>query len=162
MYPITIGRKSQISENHGNYFHSQLVSSEHLPPTILESLIEQLKLPDNQLSLVAGMNASCEHATSIFIPEIGWATQMANGELKVQFNDGCQLIIACNSSTIEKIKWFPRTTTSVHHSSGDCPVVKEFNKTDILPEEVHCKIELLPLVVKKLRNKICQSSWSIS
>ncbi|MEQ2193975.1 Serine/threonine-protein kinase plk4 [Xenoophorus captivus] len=37
---------------------------------------------------------------SIFVPNVGWASQLSSGEVWVQFNDGSQLVVQAGVSCI--------------------------------------------------------------
>lgn len=149
LFPITIGRKRPLPVETSKFFHSDLVSAENLPPPILESLSQQLRSPVPRLSSLFRTDRAplaTDTPTTTFIRDVGWATQLANGALKVQFNDGCQLVLLYDSSTIERIHWWP--------SSADPALpMSVFRREDLLPDEVHGKIELVPLFVQQLRSR---------
>ncbi|XP_068195654.1 serine/threonine-protein kinase PLK4 isoform X2 [Antennarius striatus] len=75
---------------------------------------------------------------SIFVPNVGWASQLTNGEVWVQFNDGSQLVVQAGVSCI--------TYTS---SEGRVTRYKENEK---LPEHVKGKLHCLSTILGLLAN----------
>lgn len=50
---------------------------------------------------------------SIFVPNVGWASQLTSGEVWVQFNDGSQLVVQAGVSSITYTSPEGRITTYV-------------------------------------------------
>ncbi|XP_040917085.1 serine/threonine-protein kinase PLK4 [Toxotes jaculatrix] len=73
---------------------------------------------------------------SIFVPNVGWASQLTNGEVWVQFNDGSQLVVQAGVSCI--------TYTS---PEGKITRYKENEKLpDHVKEKLHCLSTILGLL----------------
>uniref|UniRef100_A0A8C1VT89 Serine/threonine-protein kinase PLK4 n=1 Tax=Cyprinus carpio TaxID=7962 RepID=A0A8C1VT89_CYPCA len=73
---------------------------------------------------------------SIFVPNIGWASQLTTGEVWVQFNDGSQLMVQVGVSCI--------TFTS---SDGHITRYKENEKLpELVKEKLHCLSSILGLL----------------
>ncbi|XP_051578300.1 serine/threonine-protein kinase PLK4-like isoform X2 [Myxocyprinus asiaticus] len=73
---------------------------------------------------------------SIFVPNIGWASQLTNGEVWVQFNDGSQLMVQVGVSCI--------IFTS---SDGHITRYKENEKLpELVKEKLHCLSTILGLL----------------
>ncbi|XP_076834890.1 serine/threonine-protein kinase PLK4 isoform X2 [Brachyhypopomus gauderio] len=73
---------------------------------------------------------------SIFVPNIGWASQLTSGEVWVQFNDGSQLMVQAGVSCI--------TFTS---PEGHVTRYKENEKLpELVKEKLHCLSSILSLL----------------
>ncbi|XP_029972610.1 serine/threonine-protein kinase PLK4 [Salarias fasciatus] len=73
---------------------------------------------------------------SIFVPNVGWASQLTSGEVWVQFNDGSQLVVQAGVSCI--------TYTS---PEGRITRFKENEKLpDLVKEKLHCLSTILGLL----------------
>uniref|UniRef100_A0AAR2M215 Serine/threonine-protein kinase PLK4 n=1 Tax=Pygocentrus nattereri TaxID=42514 RepID=A0AAR2M215_PYGNA len=73
---------------------------------------------------------------SIFVPNIGWASQLTSGEVWVQFNDGSQLVVQAGVSCI--------IFTS---PDGHITRYKENEKLpDLVKEKLHCLSSILSLL----------------
>ncbi|KAF3701219.1 Serine/threonine-protein kinase PLK4 [Channa argus] len=73
---------------------------------------------------------------SIFVPNVGWASQLTSGEVWVQFNDGSQLVVQAGVSCI--------TYTS---PEGKITKYKENEKLpDHVKEKLHCLSTILGLL----------------
>uniref|UniRef100_A0A8B9LT74 Serine/threonine-protein kinase SAK n=1 Tax=Astyanax mexicanus TaxID=7994 RepID=A0A8B9LT74_ASTMX len=73
---------------------------------------------------------------SIFVPNIGWASQLTTGEVWVQFNDGSQLVVQAGVSCI--------TFTS---PEGHITRYKENEKLpELVKEKLHCLSSILSLL----------------
>ncbi|MCJ8736913.1 hypothetical protein PDJAM_G00017730 [Pangasius djambal] len=73
---------------------------------------------------------------SIFVPNIGWASQLTSGEVWVQFNDGSQLVVQAGVSCI--------TFTS---PEGHITRYKENEKLpELVKEKLHCLSSILSLL----------------
>nr|XP_020446522.1 serine/threonine-protein kinase PLK4 [Monopterus albus] len=73
---------------------------------------------------------------SIFVPNVGWASQLTSGEVWVQFNDGSQLVVQAGVSCI--------TYTS---PEGKITRYKENEKLpELVKEKLHCLSTILELL----------------
>ncbi|XP_002165681.3 serine/threonine-protein kinase PLK4 isoform X1 [Hydra vulgaris] len=72
-----------------------------------------------------------------FIPSAGWGSQLRNGEIDVQFNDGTQIIF--NGVTVRYV-----------NHQGD---TFNYSKSDSLPETVKLKVSHLPEFIHELSKK---------
>ncbi|XP_060735867.1 serine/threonine-protein kinase PLK4 [Tachysurus vachellii] len=73
---------------------------------------------------------------SIFVPDIGWASQLTSGEVWVQFNDGSQLMVQAGVSCI--------TFTS---PEGHMTRYKENEKLpELVKQKLHCLSSILSLL----------------
>ncbi|KAL0969064.1 hypothetical protein UPYG_G00222210 [Umbra pygmaea] len=73
---------------------------------------------------------------SVFVPNIGWASQLTSGEVWVQFNDGSQLVVQAGVSCI--------TYTS---PEGQTTRYKETEKLpELVKEKLHCLSTILGLL----------------
>ncbi|XP_012940438.1 serine/threonine-protein kinase PLK4 isoform X2 [Aplysia californica] len=75
----------------------------------------------------------------MFVPDIGWASQTAAGEVWVRFQDGTQLGVKSTATTVTYV-----------NASGK---VHKFHQSDYLPDVVKSKLSKLPLVLETLRTK---------
>ncbi|XP_028830890.1 serine/threonine-protein kinase PLK4 isoform X2 [Denticeps clupeoides] len=82
------------------------------------------------------MNNAGKVLKSIFVPNIGWASQLTTGEVWVQFNDGSQLMVQAGVSCI--------TFTS---PNGQTTRYKENEKLpEVVKEKLHCLSSILSLL----------------
>ncbi|XP_077998709.1 serine/threonine-protein kinase PLK4-like [Glandiceps talaboti] len=72
---------------------------------------------------------------SVFVPEVGWASQLASGEVWVQYNDGSQLMVQVNNNT--RVKFVD--------SKGN---VFNYTQHDRIPDTVKDKLAKLSNVVQ--------------
>uniref|UniRef100_A0A673WHF0 Serine/threonine-protein kinase PLK4 n=1 Tax=Salmo trutta TaxID=8032 RepID=A0A673WHF0_SALTR len=73
---------------------------------------------------------------SVFVPNIGWASQLTSGEVWVQFNDGSQLVVQAGVSCIIYTSPVGRTTR-----------YKENEKLpELVKEKLHCLSTILGLL----------------
>ncbi|KAK5857391.1 hypothetical protein PBY51_010641 [Eleginops maclovinus] len=75
---------------------------------------------------------------SIFVPNVGWASQLTSGEVWVQFNDGSQLVVQAGVSCI--------TYTSPEGR------VTRYKESEKLPEHVKEKLHCLSTILGLLAN----------
>uniref|UniRef100_A0A669B1T6 Serine/threonine-protein kinase PLK4 n=1 Tax=Oreochromis niloticus TaxID=8128 RepID=A0A669B1T6_ORENI len=75
---------------------------------------------------------------SIFVPNVGWASQLTSGEVWVQFNDGSQLVVQAGVSCI----------------TYTCPEGKitRYKENEKLPEHVKEKLHCLSTILGLLAN----------
>ncbi|XP_071354869.1 serine/threonine-protein kinase PLK4 isoform X1 [Trachinotus anak] len=75
---------------------------------------------------------------SIFVPNVGWASQLTSGEVWVQFNDGSQLVVQAGVSCI--------TYTSPEGK------ITRYKENEKLPEHVKEKLHCLSTILGLLAN----------
>ncbi|XP_015200329.2 serine/threonine-protein kinase PLK4 isoform X1 [Lepisosteus oculatus] len=75
---------------------------------------------------------------SVFVPNVGWASQLTSGEVWVQFNDGCQLVVQAGVSSI--IYTSPQGLTT------------RYSENEKLPEYVKEKLQCLSSILLLLSN----------
>ncbi|KAK3099608.1 hypothetical protein FSP39_006997 [Pinctada imbricata] len=77
-----------------------------------------------------------ETLRSVYVPEVGWASQLSNGEIWVKFTDKTQLGVK-------------PTTTAVKYVDAQGKLYR-YQKTDILPDFVKSRLGKVPLVIEHL------------
>uniref|UniRef100_A0A6Q2WRZ0 Serine/threonine-protein kinase PLK4 n=1 Tax=Esox lucius TaxID=8010 RepID=A0A6Q2WRZ0_ESOLU len=89
------------------------------------------------------LTVSLDHATnagkvlkSVFVPNIGWASQLTSGEVWVQFNDGSQLVVQAGVSCI--IYTSPEGRTTRYKENEKLP--------EPVKEKLHCLSTILGLL----------------
>ncbi|KAJ8271639.1 hypothetical protein COCON_G00104980 [Conger conger] len=116
------------------------------PPHITPSMISYDGSDFTSASLVKNTSPSAQkgHSAastgkvlkSVFVPNIGWASQLTSGEVWVQFNDGSQLVVQAGVSSIIYTSPDGRTTS--------------YKENEKLPERVkeklHCLSSILGLL----------------
>ncbi|XP_071183761.1 serine/threonine-protein kinase PLK4-like isoform X1 [Salvelinus alpinus] len=73
---------------------------------------------------------------SVFVPNIGWASQLTSGEVWVQFNDGSQLVVQAGVSCI--IYTSPEGRTTRYKENEKLP--------ELVKEKLHCLSTILGLL----------------
>lgn len=158
-FPITIGRKptnpvspapqaqcSSDSNPAGPAAVAQVCPSPPQPPNITPSMISYTGSDFTTASMAKGSSPQSgkdertintgKVLKSIFVPNIGWASQLTSGEVWVQFNDGSQLMVQVGVSCI--------TFTS---SDGHVTRYKENEKLpELVKEKLHCLSTILGLL----------------
>ncbi|XP_038063268.1 serine/threonine-protein kinase PLK4-like [Patiria miniata] len=76
---------------------------------------------------------------STFVPNVGWASQMSNGEVWVQYNDGTQIVVGASVTSVKFID-----------TRGE---VLRYGPTDKLPDGVKTKLAQLSTIVEMFVNK---------
>ncbi|KAM3871376.1 serine/threonine-protein kinase PLK4 [Diretmus argenteus] len=155
-FPITIGRRPTNSDSpcpSSLPFQPGLadVASPPHPPRITPSMISydgsdftSASLTKKSSPVSQGLGHSAGKVVkSIFVPNIGWASQLTSGEVWVQFNDGSQLVVQAGVSCI--------TYTS---PEGQITRYKENEK---LPEHVKEKLHCLSAILGLLANPAAHS-----
>ncbi|XP_062863416.1 serine/threonine-protein kinase PLK4 isoform X2 [Trichomycterus rosablanca] len=141
-FPITIGRKPT---NPASPFSVAQPASDRGPaaPVEVEQMISYSGSDFTTASLAKGSSPQSPKdgrtgkvLKSIFVPNIGWASQLTSGEVWVQFNDGSQLVVQAGVSCI--------TFTS---PEGHTTRYKENEKLpEIVKEKLHCLSSILSLL----------------
>uniref|UniRef100_A0A1A7XQ12 Serine/threonine-protein kinase PLK4 n=2 Tax=Nothobranchiidae TaxID=405002 RepID=A0A1A7XQ12_9TELE len=150
-FPITIGRRpaSSDSPSSASVPSQQLhpdAASPPKPPQITPSMISY----DGSDFTTASLSKKCPPAQqevvqnsgkvvkSIFVPNVGWASQLTSGEVWVQFNDGSQLVVQAGVSCI--------TYTSPEGR------ITRYKENEKLPEHVKEKLHCLSTILGLLAN----------
>lgn len=148
-FPITIGRRpvnpdSQGSSSLPSHPVAPETTSSPQAPQITPSMISYdgsdfttASLSKKHSSVRQDLVQSTGKVVkSIFVPNVGWASQLTNGEVWVQFNDGSQLVVQAGVSCI--------TYTS---PEGRITRYKENEKLpDHVKEKLHCLSTILGLL----------------
>ncbi|CAL8272819.1 unnamed protein product [Merluccius merluccius] len=80
---------------------------------------------------------------SVFVPNIGWASQLTSGEVWVQFNDGSQLVVQVGVSCIA-------------YTSPDGHIIR-YKENEKLPDHVKEKLHCLSTILGLLANPAIHS-----
>ncbi|XP_068582375.1 serine/threonine-protein kinase PLK4 isoform X2 [Cebidichthys violaceus] len=150
-FPITIGRRpanpdSPCPSSLPSHPVPPDTASPPQPPQITPSMISydgsdfttaSLSKKSSPLRQDTAQNTG-KVVKSIFVPNVGWASQLTSGEVWVQFNDGSQLVVQAGVSCI--------TYTS---PEGRLTRYKENEK---LPEHVKEKLHCLSTILGLLAN----------
>uniref|UniRef100_A0A669ELU4 Serine/threonine-protein kinase PLK4 n=1 Tax=Oreochromis niloticus TaxID=8128 RepID=A0A669ELU4_ORENI len=150
-FPITIGRRPASSDAPGS---SSVPShpvppdtaSPPKPPQITPSMISYDGSDFTTASLSKKsspvrqdlIQSTGKVVKSIFVPNVGWASQLTSGEVWVQFNDGSQLVVQAGVSCI----------------TYTCPEGKitRYKENEKLPEHVKEKLHCLSTILGLLAN----------
>lgn len=149
-FPITIGRRpvnpdSQSSSGHPSQPPPEAASPPQAPQ-INPSMISydssnfttaSLNKKQSPLQQDQGQNTG-KVVKSIFVPNVGWASQLTSGEVWVQFNDGSQLVVQAGVSSI----------------TYTCPEgrITRYGENEKLPEHVKEKLHCLSTILSLLAN----------
>ncbi|XP_022086412.1 serine/threonine-protein kinase PLK4-like isoform X2 [Acanthaster planci] len=76
---------------------------------------------------------------STFVPNVGWASQMATGEMWVQYNDGTQIIVGASVLSVKFID-----------AQGN---ILQYGPTDKLPDSVKSKLAQLSAIIEMFVSK---------
>ncbi|KAG7511384.1 serine serine/threonine-protein kinase PLK4 [Solea senegalensis] len=150
-FPITIGRRPT---NHDSPCLSSLpphpaavdAASPPRPPQITPSMISYDGSDFTTASLSKKssplrqdlVQSAGKVVKSIFVPNVGWASQLTSGEVWVQFNDGSQLVVQAGVSCI--------TYTSPEGK------ITRYKENEKLPEHVKEKLHCLSTILGLLAN----------
>ncbi|XP_076014591.1 serine/threonine-protein kinase PLK4 [Genypterus blacodes] len=147
-FPISIGRRPTNTDTPSS---SQPVPPEApsppRPPQIAPSMISYDGSDFTSASLgnksSPGQQDSAHNkgkvVKSIFVPNVGWASQLTSGEVWVQFNDGSQLVVQAGVSCI--------TYTSPEGR------ITRYKENEKLPEHVKEKLHCLSTILGLLANQ---------
>ncbi|KAK5916766.1 hypothetical protein CgunFtcFv8_011716 [Champsocephalus gunnari] len=138
-FPITIGRRPAIPGSSSLPSHPVPpdTASPPQPPQITPSMISY----DGSDFTTASLNRKTSPlrqdtgkvVKSIFVPNVGWASQLTSGEVWVQFNDGSQLVVQAGVSCIT-------------YTSPDRRVTR-YKESEKLPEHVKEKLHCLSTIL---------------
>ncbi|XP_041827513.1 serine/threonine-protein kinase PLK4 isoform X2 [Melanotaenia boesemani] len=147
-FPITIGRRPATSDSPSlSSTPSQQVPPDAAsPPQITPSMISYNGSDFTSASLSKKcspvrqdlVQTSGKVVKSIFVPNVGWASQLTNGEVWVQFNDGSQLVVQAGVSCIT-------------YTSPDGRITR-YKENEKLPEHVKEKLHCLSTILGLLAN----------
>ncbi|XP_030299740.1 serine/threonine-protein kinase PLK4 isoform X2 [Sparus aurata] len=150
-FPITIGRRPVIPDSLSSSPLPSCPAPPHTgsppqPPQITPSMISY----DGSDFTTASLNKKSSPVRqdlaqntgkvvkSIFVPNVGWASQLTSGEVWVQFNDGSQLVVQAGVSCI--------TYTSPEGR------ITRYKENEKLPEHVKEKLHCLSTILGLLAN----------
>ncbi|XP_034015870.1 serine/threonine-protein kinase PLK4 [Thalassophryne amazonica] len=150
-FPITIGRRpanpnSQCSSGLPSHPAPPDAASPPHPPQITPSMISYDGSDFTSTNLTKKSSpVRKEHnpgkvLKSIFVPNIGWASQLTSGEVWVQFNDGSQLVVQAGVSCIT-------------YTSPDGRITR-YKENEKLPEHVKEKLHCLSTILGLLANPV--------
>uniref|UniRef100_A0A671WAN9 Serine/threonine-protein kinase PLK4 n=1 Tax=Sparus aurata TaxID=8175 RepID=A0A671WAN9_SPAAU len=145
-FPITIGRRPVIPDSLSSSPLPSCPAPPHTgsppqPPQITPSMISY----DGSDFTTASLNKKSSPVRqdlaqntgkvvkSIFVPNVGWASQLTSGEVWVQFNDGSQLVVQAGVSCI--------TYTSPEGR------ITRYKENEKLPEHVKEKLHCLSTIL---------------
>ncbi|XP_017267324.1 serine/threonine-protein kinase PLK4 [Kryptolebias marmoratus] len=151
-FPITIGRRPASSDSPSlvpvaSQQAPQDAASPPKPPQITPSMISY----DGSDFTTASLSKKCSPlqqdlaqsagkvVKSIFVPNVGWASQLTSGEVWVQFNDGSQLVVQAGVSCIT-------------YTSPDGRITR-YKENEKLPEHVKEKLHCLSTILGLLANR---------
>ncbi|XP_077411530.1 serine/threonine-protein kinase PLK4 [Vanacampus margaritifer] len=150
-FPIMIGRRPVLpSSPLSTSLPSQLPPPDHVspprPPKIAPSMISYDGSDFTSASLSKKSSPACQDdlqsagkvVKSIFVPNVGWASQLTSGEVWVQFNDGSQLVVQAGVSCIM-------------YTSPEGRITR-YKENDKLPEHVKEKLHCLSTILGLLAN----------
>ncbi|XP_062378518.1 serine/threonine-protein kinase PLK4 isoform X2 [Sardina pilchardus] len=124
-FPITIGRKPTGSSQTAPAEVAQMISYGGSDLTAVSL--------GKSAALQASSSSAGKVLKSVFVPNIGWASQLTSGEVWVQFNDGSQLVVQAGVSCITFTSAEGRTT--------------RYQEDEKLPEVVKEKLQCLSSIL---------------
>ncbi|KAJ3613692.1 hypothetical protein NHX12_019938 [Muraenolepis orangiensis] len=150
-FPITIGRRpanmdSALPSSQTSQPPTADVASPPQAPRITPSMISY----DGSDFTSSSLSKKCSPVRrdldrsegkvvkSVFVPNIGWASQLTSGEVWVQFNDGSQLVVQAGVSCIA-------------YTSPDGRTIR-YKENEKLPENVKEKLHCLSTILGLLAN----------
>ncbi|CAK6957001.1 serine/threonine-protein kinase PLK4 [Scomber scombrus] len=150
-FPISIGRRpanpdAPCSSSVPSHPLPPDIASPPQPPQITPSMISYDGSDFTSASLAKKsspvrqdlVQSTGKVVKSIFVPNVGWASQLTSGEVWVQFNDGSQLVVQAGVSCI-----------TYTYPEGRITRYKENEK---LPEHVKEKLQCLSSILGLLAN----------
>ncbi|XP_047466874.1 serine/threonine-protein kinase PLK4 [Mugil cephalus] len=141
-FPITIGRRPASSDSPCSSNPPPPDTTSPLkPPQITPSMISYDGSDFTTASLTKKssplrqdlVQSAGKVVKSIFVPNVGWASQLTSGEVWVQFNDGSQLVVQAGVSCIS-------------YTSPDGRVTR-YKENEKLPEHVKEKLHCLSTIL---------------
>ncbi|XP_072313988.1 serine/threonine-protein kinase PLK4 [Eucyclogobius newberryi] len=149
-FPITIGRRPANPDSESAPAPpSQLTPEAASPPQAPQINPSMISYDGSDFTTtsVNKKHSPLQHnagkvVKSIFVPNVGWASQLTSGEVWVQFNDGSQLVVQAGVSCIS-------------YTSPDGRVTK-YRENEKLPEHVKEKLHCLSTILGLLANPSSQ------
>ncbi|KAJ8388285.1 hypothetical protein AAFF_G00135460 [Aldrovandia affinis] len=141
-FPITIGRRPPKADSSSPTSQN---TQGWKPPAVSDVVQDCQTSPTQPPHITPSMISyqRKEHATStgkvlksVFVPNIGWASQLTSGEVWVQFNDGSQLVVQAGVSSI--IYTSPESRTTSYKENEKLP--------EHVKEKLHCLSSILGLL----------------
>ncbi|KAK7904889.1 hypothetical protein WMY93_017496 [Mugilogobius chulae] len=149
-FPITIGRRPANSDSQSSPAPTSQPTPEAASPPQAPRFNPSMISYDGSDFTTTSVNkkhSPLQHnagkvVKSIFVPNVGWASQLTSGEVWVQFNDGSQLVVQAGVSCIS-------------YTSSDGTVTK-YRENEKLPEHVKEKLHCLSTILGLLANPTSQ------
>uniref|UniRef100_A0A3B3BIC5 Serine/threonine-protein kinase PLK4 n=1 Tax=Oryzias melastigma TaxID=30732 RepID=A0A3B3BIC5_ORYME len=147
-FPITIGRRP-VSSDPASLPLQQMLPNTASPPKSTQITPSMISYDGSDFT-TASMSRKCSPVRqdlvqssgkvlkSIFVPNVGWASQLTSGEVWVQFNDGSQLVVQAGVSCIT-------------YTSPDGRITR-YKENEKLPENVKEKLHCLSTILGLLAN----------
>lgn len=141
-FPVIIGRRSHSASS-----FSKKDLHDDLPP-FLAPLVANCIIPTSNTIIEPSFPLGNSQNRSVFVPDIGWASQPSSDELQVQFNDGARLSLKYSTATVQNISYTPPPA----EQQSAPTVTQSYSPSTPLPAEVRLRLEAVPVVVKFLRS----------
>uniref|UniRef100_A0A3P8U3K8 Serine/threonine-protein kinase PLK4 n=1 Tax=Amphiprion percula TaxID=161767 RepID=A0A3P8U3K8_AMPPE len=156
-FPITIGRYDENSSQPSHPVPPDAASPPK-PPQITPSMISYDGSDFTTASLSKKsspvrqdlVQSTGKVVKSIFVPNVGWASQLTSGEVWVQFNDGSQLVVQAGVSCITYTSPEGRITSFV--KLAPLSEQEKYKENEKLPEHVKEKLHCLSTILGLLAN----------
>ena len=118
---MSISKSNSVTSNNpGNKS-----SSKQRPSSAMNSLSCQLKNKTEPTAKVV---------KSVFVADVGWSSQLSNGEIWMQYNDGSQLVVNPEAGLVKY--------------TDEYSVVRKFAKKDRIPDSIKAKLARLPDIIE--------------
>lgn len=139
IFPLVLGRKPKSTSS--DYLQGVFYpgTSDELPPSLFKLVSCTIRSKPNR-----------NQRQPIFVPTVGWAQQQSDDELQVQFSDGARLILSYDQSLVNCVRYTPPPPPGEDPRSVKSKE-RYYGNADPLPEDVHRRLELMPLVIERLR-----------
>lgn len=149
-FPITIGRRPANPESQNSPAVPPQPAQDPASPPQVPQINPSMISYDGSDFTTTSINKkhsppkqnSGKVVKSIFVPNVGWASQLTSGEVWVQFNDGSQLVVQAGVSCIT-------------YTSPEGKVTK-YRENEKLPEHVKEKLHCLSTILGLLANPSSQ------
>merc|ERR1719270_1015198 len=133
-FPLILGRKPPLGPGaFGNINGNNSLEKENRDPTNVV-----VGMTDTIISKATALTETSRQARTVRIPDIGVASQLPDGNVRVNYDDGSSLVLRSNSANVE---FCPR--------AGQWTEFAQEN----MSAYVRAKLEQMPLVLDRLRNR---------
>ncbi|KAM7535971.1 hypothetical protein Aperf_G00000104475 [Anoplocephala perfoliata] len=146
LFPVIIGRRPIIAAT-SKPPQGSLISSVCLSQLVANCRNTTPPVTDHQ------QRSSSRQRDPIFVPSVGWVTQLSPEELQVQFNDGARLVVVYSTATVRSIRYQPPSLNTEGGGDVEERVYSTASSTTPLPQDVRSRLEVIPKVVKCLRSR---------